>query len=96
MHAGLAMLGKLSNERARTRLEALEPSPSARITFQALFAVALPTDLESRRFHLLWTSYAMLAMTGLPQENWSGNCPPRCAIPLNYSGLEPHHLSVMA
>jgi AcrR family transcriptional regulator len=63
MQAGLATLEKLSNERVRTRLEALEPSPSARTTLQALFAVALPTDLESRRFHLLWTSYAMLAMT---------------------------------
>ncbi|MEJ2411280.1 MAG: TetR family transcriptional regulator C-terminal domain-containing protein [Novosphingobium sp.] len=63
MQAGLATLEKLSNERVKTRLEALEPSPSARTTLQALFAVALPTDRESRRFHLLWTSYAMLAMT---------------------------------
>ena len=63
MQAGLAALENQSNERLRTRLGGLESSSSARERLQALFAIALPTDLESRRFHLLWTSYAMLAMT---------------------------------
>ena len=63
MQAGLAALENQSNERLRTRLGGLESSSSARARLQALFAIALPTDLESRRFHLLWTSYAMLAMT---------------------------------
>jgi hypothetical protein len=30
---------------------------------EALLAEALPTDPESRAFHLVWTSYAVLAQT---------------------------------
>lgn len=63
MQSGLATLEHLSNERLRTRLLSLEPSPGARATLETYFAVALPTDYESHQFHLLWTSYAMLAMT---------------------------------
>lgn len=63
MQSGLAYLEDLSNERLRARLQSSGRSPTARATLEALFAVALPTDVESRQFHQLWTSYAMLAMT---------------------------------
>jgi AcrR family transcriptional regulator len=63
MQSGLAHLEDLSNERLSARLQSSGRFPTARATLEALFAVALPTDVESRQFHLLWTSYAMLAMT---------------------------------
>ncbi|UYZ08986.1 TetR family transcriptional regulator C-terminal domain-containing protein [Agrobacterium salinitolerans] len=63
MQSGLTALETISNERLGARLRSLGPSPGARVTLEAYFAVALPTDHESRQFHLLWTSYAMLAMT---------------------------------
>lgn len=63
MQSGLTALEKSSNDRLRARLLALGPGPSVRATLEAYFAVALPTDHKSRQFHLLWTSYAMLAMT---------------------------------
>lgn len=63
MRASLVALEELSNERVRKHLDTLEPCPAARTKLEAIFLVALPTDRESRRFHLLWTSYAMLAMT---------------------------------
>ncbi len=63
MQSGLTALETISNERLSARLQSLGPSPGARATLEAYFAVALPTDRESRQFHLLWTSYAMLAMT---------------------------------
>lgn len=63
MQSGLTALETSSNERLSARLRALGPSPGARATLEAYFAVALPTDHESHQFHLLWTSYAMLAMT---------------------------------
>lgn len=63
MQSGLTTLEASSNERLSARLRALGPSPGARATLEAYFAVALPTDHQSRQFHLLWTSYAMLAMT---------------------------------
>lgn len=63
MQSGLNALESISNERLSARLRALGPSPGVRATLEAYFAVALPTDHESRQFHLLWTSYAMLALT---------------------------------
>ncbi|WP_417769146.1 TetR/AcrR family transcriptional regulator [Stappia sp.] len=63
MRSGLAHLEELSNGRLRARLQSPGQSSTARATLEALFAVALPTDVESRQFHQLWTSYAMLAMT---------------------------------
>lgn len=63
MQSGLTHLEDMSNECLRARLQSSGQSPTARGTLEALFAVALPTDVESRQFHLLWTSYAMLAMT---------------------------------
>ena len=63
LQSGLDALETISNERLSARLRALGPSPGARATLDAYFAVALPTDHESRQFHLLWTSYAMLALT---------------------------------
>tara|TARA_R110001606_G_scaffold261470_2_gene409850 strand:+ start:779 stop:1219 length:441 start_codon:yes stop_codon:yes gene_type:complete len=63
MRSGLAALDAASNERVEIRLRSLYPPPGARATLEAYFAVALPTDRESHRFHLLWTSYSILAMT---------------------------------
>ncbi|MGQ7792486.1 TetR/AcrR family transcriptional regulator [Faunimonas sp. B44] len=63
MQSGLTYLEDVSNKRLMVRLQSSGRSPTARRTLEALFAVALPTDVESRQFHLLWTSYAMLAMT---------------------------------
>ncbi|MFI9023874.1 TetR/AcrR family transcriptional regulator [Streptomyces sp. NPDC053560] len=46
---------------ARVRAAGAEPGPRA--TVEALLKAALPTDEESRTFHLLYTSYAVLAVT---------------------------------
>lgn len=63
MGAGLRHLEEHSNARWSQRLAALPQPPSARQILHALFAEALPTDRQSRDFHLLWMSYAVLAMT---------------------------------
>lgn len=63
MQSGLTHLENVSNKRLTARLQSSGQTPTARQMLEALFAVALPTDVESRRFHLLWTSYAMLAIT---------------------------------
>ena len=63
MQATLEHLEKQSNERWKARMEALPSPPSAREFVEAFLAEALPTDEQSRTFHLVWTSYAVLAMT---------------------------------
>lgn len=63
MRAGLSLLEKVSNERWSDRLASLPQPPTARATLRALFAEALPTGPQSRTFHLLWMSYAVMAMT---------------------------------
>lgn len=63
MHAALEELQRRSNERWAARLERLGTSTSARAQLEAFLAEALPTDAQSRTFHLMWTSYAVLAMT---------------------------------
>lgn len=45
------------------RLARMPGPPSARALVEAFFAEALPDDQESRTFQLIWTSYAVLAMT---------------------------------
>lgn len=63
VHAGLAHLERRSVERWQARLADLgEPVPT-RAYVEAFCAEALPTDAGSRTFHLVWTSYATLAMT---------------------------------
>ena len=62
MNAALERLERQSHERWAARLQGLR-DPSAREIVEALVAEALPTDAESRVFHQVWTSYAVLAMT---------------------------------
>lgn len=63
MQAGLDMLEQQSHRGVSERISALSDSSSARSTLLAFFEEALPTDDESRQFHLLWMSYAMLSLT---------------------------------
>ncbi len=60
---GLHLLEQHSHRGVNKRLSALPDSSSAYATLMALFEEALPTDSESRQFHLLWMSYAMLSLT---------------------------------
>ncbi|MFB4310991.1 TetR/AcrR family transcriptional regulator [Actinomadura sp. GTD37] len=62
MNAALERLERQSRERWAARLAGLD-DPSPRETVEALLAEALPTDPESRAFHQVWTSYAVLALT---------------------------------
>ena len=63
LHATLKRLEERSHARWAARLAALPQPVSAHAFLQAFAAEALPTDEASRTFHLLWTSYAVLAMT---------------------------------
>lgn len=63
MHAALRRLEQRSNERWTDGLAKMSSPRSARAFIEAFLAEALPTDEESRTFHLVWTSYAVLAMT---------------------------------
>ncbi|MFI9804151.1 TetR/AcrR family transcriptional regulator [Streptomyces sp. NPDC052301] len=60
---GLQRLTERFGERVAARLAAAEGGPGPRATVEALLMAALPTDEESRTFHLLYTSYAVLAVT---------------------------------
>ncbi|MFD3746618.1 TetR/AcrR family transcriptional regulator [Nocardia sp. NPDC058633] len=59
----LHRLEQLSHQRWQQRLADLPVPPPARALIEAFFAEALPTDDVSRAFHLIGTSYAVLAMT---------------------------------
>lgn len=63
MHAALRHLEQQSHERWEARLNKLPSPPSLREFLEAFFAEALPTDEQSQVFHLVWTSFAVLAMT---------------------------------
>ncbi|GGM52470.1 hypothetical protein GCM10012275_24280 [Longimycelium tulufanense] len=63
MHAALEHLERQSHERWETRQAQLPGPLSARDFLEAFLTEALPIDPESRTFHLVWTSYAVLAMT---------------------------------
>ncbi|WP_245664402.1 TetR/AcrR family transcriptional regulator [Nocardia grenadensis] len=56
-------LETLSHLRWNRRLADLPDPPPARALIEAFCAEALPTDPASRAFHLVATSYAVLAMT---------------------------------
>ncbi|MFE2748855.1 TetR/AcrR family transcriptional regulator [Streptomyces scopuliridis] len=59
---GLQHLTGKFGERVATRLKAAGDRPGPRATIEALLMVALPTDEESRTFHFVLTSYALLAV----------------------------------
>lgn len=56
-------LEQLSHDRWRQRLADLADPPPPRALIEAFCTEALPTDEPSRAFHLIGTSYAVLAMT---------------------------------
>lgn len=59
---GLEQLAEWFGERISARLRAAGPDPGPRTMVEALLMTALPTDEESRTFHHLYTSYAILAV----------------------------------
>lgn len=63
MLGALRHLERQSHARWRVRLDGLPSPPSTRAFLEAFLCEALPTDEPSRAFHLVWTSYAVLAMT---------------------------------
>ncbi|MEU9148134.1 TetR family transcriptional regulator C-terminal domain-containing protein [Streptomyces sp. NPDC048349] len=60
---GLQHLTDRFTARVGARLAAAGPDPGPRATVEALLLASLPTDEESRTFHLLYSSYAMLSVT---------------------------------
>ncbi|MFJ2731094.1 MULTISPECIES: TetR/AcrR family transcriptional regulator [unclassified Streptomyces] len=60
---GLQHLTERFEERVAARVQAAGASPGPRAVIEALLMAALPTDDESRTFHFLYTSYAVLAVT---------------------------------
>ncbi|MET7573738.1 TetR/AcrR family transcriptional regulator [Streptomyces sp. NPDC005492] len=60
--SGLDLLAKRFGERVSARVRATGESPGPRAMVEALLMAALPTDDESRTFHHLYTSYAVLAV----------------------------------
>ncbi|WP_035858692.1 TetR/AcrR family transcriptional regulator [Kitasatospora cheerisanensis] len=63
----LTRLGVRMGERVRDRVRAAEASstapPSPREIVEAVLLEAVPTDEESRTFHLVYTAYAVLSVT---------------------------------
>jgi AcrR family transcriptional regulator len=60
---GLQHLTARFTARARARLAAAGPEPGPRAAIEALLLASLPTDEESRTFHLVYTSYSLLSVT---------------------------------
>ncbi|WP_371677752.1 TetR/AcrR family transcriptional regulator [Streptomyces sp. NBC_01276] len=60
---GLQHLTNRFTARVGARLAAAGPDPGPRATIEALLLGSLPTDEESRTFHLLYTSYSILSVT---------------------------------
>ncbi|MFD7838869.1 TetR/AcrR family transcriptional regulator [Streptomyces sp. NPDC059761] len=60
---GLKHLTDRFTARVGARLAAAGPDPGPRATIEALLLASLPTDEESRTFHLLYSSYAILSVT---------------------------------
>ncbi|MGW0523549.1 TetR/AcrR family transcriptional regulator [Crossiella sp. NPDC003009] len=61
--ATLEYLERRSDDRLAARLAALPRPPALRAYLTAFLAEALPTDRQSRAFHQVFTSFAVLAMT---------------------------------
>ncbi|WP_217553672.1 TetR/AcrR family transcriptional regulator [Streptomyces sp. GbtcB6] len=60
---GLQHLTDRFTARVGARLRDTGPAPGPRATVEALLLASLPTDEETRTFHLLYTSYAILSVT---------------------------------
>ncbi|MET7285439.1 TetR/AcrR family transcriptional regulator [Streptomyces sp. NPDC005573] len=60
---GLKHLTDRFTARVGARLRDVGDDPGPRATVEALLLAALPDDEESRTFHLLYTSYAVLSVT---------------------------------
>ncbi|MEU9993328.1 TetR family transcriptional regulator C-terminal domain-containing protein [Streptomyces sp. NPDC048045] len=60
---GLQHLAERFGQRATARLRDAGPRPGPRAMIEAMLTAALPTDDESRTFHLVYTSYAILSVT---------------------------------
>lgn len=63
LHAALEHLGRQSHERWARLLADRGDARSARDRLTSFVDAALPSDPASHAFHLVWTSYATLAMT---------------------------------
>ncbi|MFE6686357.1 TetR/AcrR family transcriptional regulator [Streptomyces sp. NPDC057743] len=60
---GLQRLAEGFGERVAARVRAAGDDPGPRATVEALLLASLPTDEQSRTFHLVYTSYAVLSVT---------------------------------
>ncbi|MFD1831337.1 TetR/AcrR family transcriptional regulator [Streptomyces desertarenae] len=60
---GLQHLAGRFGERVGARIRAAGRDPGPRALVEAMLGAALPTDEESRTFHLVYTSYAVLSVT---------------------------------
>ncbi|MYT29143.1 MULTISPECIES: TetR family transcriptional regulator C-terminal domain-containing protein [unclassified Streptomyces] len=60
---GLQHLAERFGERVAARVGAAGDRPGPRAVIEALLTASLPTDEESRTFHLVYTSYAVLSVT---------------------------------
>ncbi|MEU8972136.1 TetR/AcrR family transcriptional regulator [Streptomyces monashensis] len=60
---GLQHLAGRFGERVTNRVRAAGDNPGPRAVIEALLTAALPVDEESRLFHHLYTSYAVLSVT---------------------------------
>ncbi|MFG2813460.1 TetR/AcrR family transcriptional regulator [Streptomyces sp. NPDC004673] len=60
---GLEQLTTRFGERVAARLETAGRHPGPRARIEAILGAALPSDEESRVFHLVLTSYAVLSLT---------------------------------
>ncbi|WP_406194020.1 TetR/AcrR family transcriptional regulator [Kitasatospora sp. NBC_01560] len=61
--AAMTRLAVRMGERVRDRARAAGPSPAPRDIVEAVLLEAVPTDEESRTFHLVYTEYAVLSVT---------------------------------
>ncbi|MER7492911.1 TetR/AcrR family transcriptional regulator [Streptomyces pharetrae] len=59
---GLEQLAARFGDRVSARVRAAGDSPGPRAMVESLLMAALPTDEESRTFHYLYTSYAVLSV----------------------------------
>ncbi|MEV0373642.1 TetR/AcrR family transcriptional regulator [Streptomyces sp. NPDC050636] len=60
---GLQQLAAGFGERVAARVRAVGDDPGPRAKIEAILMTALPTDEESRTFHLVYTAYAVLSVT---------------------------------
>ena len=56
-------LAEQMGERIRARVRAAGPEPAPRAIIEAILTESLPADAESRMFHLVYSSNAVLTMT---------------------------------